>query len=94
MDIDETGRFVTECGGKQNAADGLKEYEDRMFELMCFLNVNRFWKEFEEIRDLNHIDRPLFITGLAGGNREVKDICGCISETLTADRQIFLCGSG
>ena len=94
VDIDEAGRFVTEGGGKQNTTDGLNEYEDRLFELMCFLNVNRFWKEFEEIRDLNHIDRPLFITGLAGGSREVKDIRGCISETLTADRQIFLCGSG
>lgn len=57
------------------------------FEFLCFININRFWNEVEEIRDLNHIGKPLFIKGFSPQN---ESFFTARPYPETADRQLFL----
>lgn len=83
--LDKTGRFILEssAGAAPAAVSGT---EDMLFEYLCFLNVNQFWKKVEAIRDINHAAWPLFITGLNG----IEEMTYYLQKALPLDRQIFV----
>ena len=89
MVLDKAGRFILESrAGSAPAA--LSKTEDMLFEYLCFLNVNQFWKKVEAIRDLNHDAWPLFITGLSDriGGTEVMSYY--LQKALPLDRQVLV----
>lgn len=83
--LDKTGRFILEssAGAAPAAVSGT---EDMLFEYLCFLNVNQFWKKVEAIRDLNHAAWPLFIKGLSG----TESASEYLQKALPLDRQVFV----
>ncbi len=85
MVLDKTGRFILESSAGAAPA-ALSETEDMLFEYLCFLNVNQFWKKVESIRDLNHAAWPLFITGLNG----IEEMTYYLQKALPLDRQVFV----
>lgn len=62
VSVADNGRFFAENEKTGKVVDDLNETERMMFEYICFLKVNGFWKGFQEIRDMNHTDLPLFIS--------------------------------
>ncbi len=58
MRINEKGEFYVEGNPDLSAS------EANLFDFLCFLNVIEFWESFEEIRDFNHIKKPIVITEL------------------------------
>ncbi len=59
--IRNDGEFVlTDSGGAMEPIS-LTEGERKLFEYMCFLYVNDFWKRVELVRDINHVSRPVMI---------------------------------
>lgn len=85
MVLDKAGRFILEkSAGAAPAA--LSETENMLFEYLCFLNVNQFWKKVEAIRDLNHTAWPLFIKGLSG----TESASEYLKKALPLDRQVFV----
>ena len=55
------GEFVVTKGEKGKATADLSQKDFFMYNLLCFLNLVRFWDEFNEIRDMNTIKVPIFI---------------------------------
>lgn len=63
-------------------------FDERVFfEFQCFLNVNRFWSDFEKIRDFNHVKSPLVIKGLPKTN---TPFVKALLQKVSLERQIFL----
>ena len=62
ISVADNGRFFAENEKTGEVVEDLNETERMMFEYICFLKVNGFWKEFQEIRDMNHMDLPLFVS--------------------------------
>lgn len=85
--INNTGRFVLK--GISGTASPT-ETGDRLFEYLCFLNVNLFWKKVEAVRDLNHVDWPLFLGHLPEMQGRNSDHPGYLKKALSLNRQVFL----
>ncbi len=56
------GQFVAEDSEQPGKQVELNESEKVIFNFYCYLNVNRFWKEVEAIRDMNYVPWPLFVS--------------------------------
>jgi hypothetical protein len=61
LSLKENGEFVVTEGEHGKITTDLSQKEFFMYNLLCFLNLVRFWDEFNEIRDMNIIKAPVFI---------------------------------
>ncbi len=87
LSLKENGEFVVTEGEHGKITTDLSQKEFFMYNLLCFLNLVRFWDEFNEIRDMNTIKVPVFI--------KLPDNCdfyvNCIAEiTRIMKRQIYV----
>lgn len=84
MRINEKGEFYAE--GNPN----LSESEANLFDFLCFLNIIEFWESFKEIKDFNHIKKPIIITELFEMIDEAIPRDFIIERLKQLNRQIFL----
>ena len=49
----------------------MNERDKKLFDYACFIDVNKFWSGFEDIRDINHEKWPMLID--AGNMNEYPD---------------------
>lgn len=61
MGILSDGRFVCYDANSPNTITKLEDGDLRLFDYLCYLDVNDFWNSFEEIRDMNHERWPMII---------------------------------
>ena len=61
LSLKENGEFVVTKGENGEATADLTPKDFFLYNLLCFLNLVRFWDEFNEIRDMNTIKVPVFI---------------------------------
>jgi hypothetical protein len=61
LSLKENGEFVVTKGKNGEATADLTPKDFFLYNLLCFLNLVRFWDEFNEIRDMNTIKVPIFI---------------------------------
>ena len=61
LSLKENGEFVVTEGEHGKITTDLSKKEFFMYNFLCFLNLVRFWDEFNEIRDMNTIKVPVFI---------------------------------
>ncbi len=61
LSIKENGEFVVTKGGNGEVTADLTQKDFFMYNLLCFLNLVRFWDEFNEIRDINTQKLPIVI---------------------------------
>lgn len=61
LSLKSNGEFVVTKGEKGKATADLSQKDFFMYNLLCFLNLVRFWDEFNEIRDMNTIKAPIVI---------------------------------
>lgn len=61
LSLKENGEFVATKGENGKATADLTPKEIFLYNLLCFLNLVRFWDEFNEIRDINTIKVPIVI---------------------------------
>ncbi len=84
----DTGQFAIESV----EPGALNDRQEALFEYLCFLEVNRFWKSVQEVRDFHHAPWPLFITGLPELAAGTRDATAYLQKALSLERQIFVCG--
>ena len=65
----------------------LKGTENDIFNFYCFLYLNDFWIYVEDIRDFNHIRKPLFIYGMEDILKENEKM---LSDLESFGRQVFI----
>lgn len=61
LSLKENGEFVVTEGEYGKITTDLSQKELFMYSLLCFLNLVRFWDEFNEIRDINTEKLPIVI---------------------------------
>ncbi len=61
LSLKSNGEFVVTKGEKGKATADLSQKDFFMYNLRCFLNLVRFWDEFNEIRDINIIKLPVIV---------------------------------
>ena len=55
------GSFVRRCPTLPYSIADLNEREKKLFDYDCYIEVNKFWCGFEDIRDINHEKWPMLI---------------------------------
>ena len=85
---DSAGRLIPGGGGGPTT---MSKREEALFEYLCFVSLNRFWQNVEEIRDIHHVCRPLFITGLPELCDGTAEASAYLQKALSLERQIFVC---
>lgn len=61
LSLKDNGGFVVTKGENGETTADLSQKDFFMYNLLCFLNLVRFWDEFNEIRDINTIKVPIVI---------------------------------
>ena len=61
LSLKENGEFVATKGENGKTTADLTPKEIFLYNLLCFLNLVRFWDEFNEIRDINTEKLPIVI---------------------------------
>ena len=59
--LKDNGEFVVTKGENGETTVDLTPKDLFLYNLLCFLNLVRFWDEFNEIRDINTIKAPIII---------------------------------
>ncbi len=87
LSLKSNGEFVVTKGEKGKATADLSQKDFFMYNMLCFLNLVRFWDEFNEIRDINIIKLPVIVK--LPGNCDFY--VNCIAEiTRIMKRQIYV----
>ncbi len=76
----------------QFAVDGdsaLNDTEEAIFEYLCFLEVNRFWRDVEAVRDFHFEAWPVFIDGLPIDDCK-NNLSIYLKAALSLGRQVFI----
>lgn len=69
----------------------LSEAEDRIFRYLCFLRTAEFWQEFEGMRNIHAVRKPLVIRGLLERLDEEISLTDIVKRTFALERQaIFI----
>ena len=55
------GSFVRCCPTLSHFIANLNDQEKKLFDYYCYIEVNKFWCGFEDIRDINHEKWPMLI---------------------------------
>lgn len=87
--INKQGRFEVQYPHGEEGIP-LSKTEEKLFLYICFLNVAEFWEDFEKIRDMHHIKKPLLIKNFLEFLDQTTDIQGLISRTVHLKRQVIL----
>ena len=61
LSLKANGEFVVTKGKNREATADLTPKDFFLYNLLCFLNLVRFWDEFNEIRDINTEKLPIVI---------------------------------
>lgn len=61
LSLKSNGEFVVTKGENGETTADLSQKDFFMYNLLCFLNLVRFWDEFNEIRDINIKRMPVVI---------------------------------
>ena len=61
LSLKDNGEFVVTKGENGEATTDLNQKDLFVYNMLCFLNLVRFWDEFNEIRDMNTEKLPVVI---------------------------------
>ena len=67
----------------------LSTSEKVLSDFRCFLKLNEFWKSVEQIRDMNHVDWPLFVLDFAQYIDQSVDLTYYLRQAEELGRQVF-----
>lgn len=87
LTMDENFQFIAQCRRK-NGYD-LSETESVLFQFLCYVNVNRFWGEVQNLTG-RCVHKPLFIHNLVYCLDECVDLKEVLKTAVSLNRQIYL----
>ena len=61
VDLLSDGRFVSSGANSSNDDISVNEADTKLFDFLCYIDVNAFWGRFEDIRNMNHEKWPMII---------------------------------
>ena len=82
------GVFKVLCD-REIGSPSLSDTENRLFLYICFLNIVRFWEEFQSIRDLHHEKKPLLVKNFIEFLDGSVDTEALVRMTLKSNRQVI-----
>ena len=89
--LNNNGEFqVTHPNLSTDAIPCLSESEEILYHYLCFLSLSEFWYGIEQIKDMNHVRRPLLVTDLTERLDSAIDISDHMARTRKLGRQTFL----
>lgn len=88
-----TGAFTVIYPEAPDTVFYLSDIENRLYHFLCFLNLAEFWAEFEAIRDMHHVQKPLFISDFFEFLPQDTDMTGGWERMAGLGRQVFICAS-
>lgn len=68
----------------------LSDIENWLYHFLCFLNLAGFWAGFEAIRDMHHVQKPLFISELFEFFPQDTDMTREWERLAGLGRQVFI----
>ena len=66
------------------------ETEQKLFLYTCFLNIAEFWQAIEELRDMHHEKKPLFIRNFLEYLDVSADLQSLVARTKKLNRQVII----
>ena len=89
--LKRNGRYAVKCALDGSVTDTLSECERTLFRYLCFLHTAQFWCGFEELRNMNGVQKPLIISGLAERLDASIDVGALLARTKGLKKQtIFI----
>lgn len=88
-----TGAFTVIHPGAPDTVFYLSDIENRLYHFLCFLNLAEFWAGFEAIRDMHHVQKPLFISDFFEFLPQDTDMTGGWERMAGLGRQVFIYAS-
>ena len=82
------GSFVRCCPTIPHFIADLSEQEKKLFDYDCYIEVNKFWCGFEDIRDINHEKWPMLID--AGNLNEYPDFHRLLAKSKSLGKQLVI----
>lgn len=82
------GGFIWRCADAPGSITDLNERDKKLFDYACFIDVNKFWSGFEDIRDINHEKWPMLID--AGNTSEHPDFHKLLVQSRSLGRQLII----
>ena len=84
--LGRNGVFQYKC---EAGPRSLSKSEKVLADFLFFLKLNEFWKMVEQIRDMNHVDWPLFILDFAQYSDQSVDLTYYLKQAEELGRQVF-----
>lgn len=88
--LSPTGEFTVVRPGASDTVFYLSDIENRLYHFLCFLNLAEFWAGFEAVRDMHHVQKPLFISELFEFLPQDTDMTREWERLAGLGRQIFI----
>ena len=86
--IRSDGSFIWHCADAPGSMTDLNERDKKLFDYACFIDVNKFWSGFEDIRDINHEKWPMLID--AGNMNEYPDFHRLLAKSKSLGKQLVI----
>ena len=86
--IRSDGSFIWHCADAPGSMADLNERDKKLFDYACFIDVNKFWSGFEDIRDINHEKWPMLID--AGNMNEYPDFHRLLAKSKSLGKQLVI----
>lgn len=86
--IRSDGSFIWHCADAPGSMTDLNERDKKLFDYACFIDVNKFWSGFEDIRDINHEKWPMLID--AGNMNEYPDFHRLFAKSKSLGKQLVI----
>ena len=90
LQISDDGKFLAINPQYPAGTVRLNDFENMMFEYLCFLNINSFWQSIEDIRNINHEMLPLLIEGKVRSANEYSNLISNLKRATRLKRQIIV----
>ena len=88
--MDKNGRYTVRSRISPSETVHLSESENLLFSYLCFLYNAKFWDDFNEMRDLNRVKKPLIVKSLLERIDEGIDITEILDQTKKTERQVII----
>ena len=90
LTLNKEGQFVVINKNTGKKEECLSESEKTAYHYLCFLYVAKFWQEFELMRDLHYIPKPLIIQNFANRIDESVNTEELLEKAKLLNRKIVL----
>ena len=88
--LDKNGKYGVRYKGDDDMPVHLSETEQMIFNYLCFLRTAEFWQNFEELRNIHSIKKPILVKDFLERLDRSIDIEEILGRKMRLNRQIVI----